>query len=48
MTLYIGPYAISPHLDGKYYIEHEDGRGMQVSKEALLKIIKDFFEENID
>lgn len=43
--LQIGDYVIG-EVPAGYWIEHESGEGMHVSKERMEKLIREFYKEN--
>ena len=42
----IGTFYLARRNDGTYWIEHESGEGMRVSRAAMEKLIADFYKEN--
>ena len=45
-SLKLGDYYLMDATDGNFWIEHESGEGMHVSRKALEKLIADFYKEN--
>ena len=47
ITIQIGHVLLRPLVDGSYWIENGEGEGMQVSADAIERLLTDFLEENI-
>ena len=46
MSMKIGDYYLWHATDGQFWIEHESGEGMHVSRKTMEKLIRDFYLEN--
>ena len=45
-SLHIGEYTISEHTDTSFWIGHESGEGMQISKTLLEDAIREFYKKH--
>lgn len=45
-SIRIGEFTISDYIPGSFWIEHESGEGMQVSRILLEEAIRKFYADN--
>lgn len=44
-SLTVGEYTLTNYPGGDYWLQHEDGEGMQVRKERMETLIKELWKE---